>query len=246
MEVLLVLIVIVFGIFFYAKKVGFDYYDNKSNKKANEDSGIYTQNTFYTPTQVFDTLGVEIVEQRENGGYIIAYQGGYFLFSFQKDSEWVDIHFFDFDSCKYEHIHQAQMVVNHVNYKFWGWTCYLRMSGDEAEERPLSASLSYRFALAGSLPQIKTLLKEVLEQAFYIVHDFRSELAEDIKKKKDVDEQFFNDSAFNNKIAYLQRMKELNHLEERGEEQPESSELAINRLIELFDHTDFGEFRISK
>ena len=76
------------------------------------------------------------------------------------------------------------------------------MSGDEAEERPLSASLSYRFALAWSLPQIKTLLKEVLEQAFYIVHDFRSELAEDIKKKKDVDEQFFNDSAFNNKIAY--------------------------------------------
>ena len=68
MEVLLVLIVIVFCIFFYAKKVGFDYYDNKSNKKANEDSGIYTQNTFYTPTQVFDTLGVEIVEQRENGG----------------------------------------------------------------------------------------------------------------------------------------------------------------------------------
>lgn len=243
MEVLLVLIVIVSGIFFYAKKVGFDYYDNKSNKKTIEDNGIYTQNIFYTPTQVFDTLGVEIVEQIENGGHIIAYQGGYFLFSFQKDSEWVDIHFFDFDSCKYEHIHQAQMVVNHVNYKYWGWTCYLRMSGDEAEERPLSASLSYRFALAGSLPQIKTLLKEVLEQAFYIVHDFRSELAEDIKKKKDVDEQFFNDSAFNNKIAYLQRMKELNHLEERGEEQPESSELAIDRLIELFDHTDFGELQ---
>ena len=40
-------------------------------------------------------------------------------------------------------------------------------------------------------------------------------------------------------------MKELNHLEERGEEQPESSELAIDRLIELFDHTDFGELTLT-
>ena len=75
MEVLLVLIVVVIGIFFYAKKVGFDYYDNKSNEKAKEESKEHKQNTFYTPKQVFDTLGVEIVEQRENGGYIIAYQG---------------------------------------------------------------------------------------------------------------------------------------------------------------------------
>ena len=75
MEVLLVLIVVVIGIFFYAKKVGFYYYDNKSNGEDKEDSGKHTQ-TFYTPMQVFETLGVEIVEHRENGGYIIAYQGG--------------------------------------------------------------------------------------------------------------------------------------------------------------------------
>lgn len=239
MEVFIVLIIIVGGIFFYAKKVGFDYYDNK--RISNDDN--QTQQSKYTPKQVFEALGVEIIEKRENGDYVIAYQGGYFLFSFIEDSEWVDIHFLNFESCKYEHIHLAQMVVNHVNLKYWGWTCFLRMSGDEAEEKTLNASLSYRFALIGTLPQIKMLLREVFEQAFYIVHDFRSKLAEDIKEKKDLDEQFLNDSAFLNKLAYLQRMKENNHLEERGEEFPESSELAIDNLIKLFDHVDFGELQ---
>ena len=239
MEVFIVLIIIVGGIFFYAKKVGFDYYDNK--RISNDDN--QTQQSKYTPKQVFEALGVEIIEKRENGDYVIAYQGGYFLFSFIEDSEWVDIHFLNFESCKYEHIHLAQMVVNHVNLKYWGWTCFLRMSGDEAEEKTLNASLSYRFALIGTLPQIKMLLREVFEQAFYIVHDFRSKLAEDIKEKKDLDEQFLNDSAFLNKLAYLQRIKEANHLEERGEESPDSSELAIDNLIKLFDHVDFGELQ---
>ena len=47
----------------------------------------------YTPTEVFEALGVEIVEKKEDGDYVVAYQGGYFLFSFVKDSKWVDIYF---------------------------------------------------------------------------------------------------------------------------------------------------------
>lgn len=197
----------------------------------------------YTPMEVFEALGVEIVEKRENGDYVIAYQGGYFLFSFAKDSEWVDIYFSGFDTCKYEYLHQAEMVVNDVNLRFWGWSCYLRMSSDEAAEEPLYASLSYRFALVGTLPQIKNLLKEVFEQAFSIAHHFRNTLAEDIKKKKGHDEVFFNDVAFNNKIAYLRRMKEANHLEERGEEQPDSSELSIDNWVKFFEHVDFGNLQ---
>ena len=240
MEVFIALIIIVGGIFFYAKKVGFDYYDNK---RISNDGDNQTQLSKYTPKQVFEALGVEIVETRENGDYVVAYQGGYFLFSFKKDSEWVDIYYFNFESCKYEHIHQALIVVNHVNLSYWGWTCYLSISGDDTEEKTLNASLSYRFALAGTLSQIKMQLREIMEQAFYIVHDFRSKLAEDIKEKKDLDEQFINDSTFNNKIAYLLRMKENHHLEDSGEEFPESSELAVDNLIRLFDHVDFGELQ---
>lgn len=197
----------------------------------------------HSPDDLFNLLGVEIMERRENGDYIIAYQGGYFLFSFVQDSEWVDIHFLNFDSCKYEYIHQAELIVNSVNLRYWGWSCYLRMAGDEALEKPLEASLSYRFPLAGTLPQIKVLLREVLEQAFHIAHYFRNSLAEDIKKKKDLDEEFFNDVAFNNKIAYLQRLKETHHLEERGDEFPNSSELSVDNLITLFDHVDFGKLQ---
>lgn len=239
MEVIFILIAVAAGIFIYGKRVGFDYYDNK---EEDDKSGSLQKSmgASHTPTEVFEALGVEIVEKREDRDYMVAYQGGYFLFSFVKDSKWVDIHFSGFDSCKYEYLHQAEMVVNNVNLRYWGWSCYLRMSSDETVEEPLYASLSYRFALIGTLPQIKNLLKEVFEQAFHIAHYFRNTLAEDIKKKKDLDEQFFNDAAFNNRIAYLQRMKEAHHLEERGEEFPESSELSVDNLIKLFDHVDFG------
>lgn len=245
MEVIFILIAVAAGVFIYGKKVGFDYYDNKK-EDDNSDSKRSSKTSLYAPKEVFETLGVEIVEKRENGDYVVAYQGGYFLFSFMKDSEWVDIHFLNFDSCKYEYLHQAQMVVNNVNLRYWGWSCFLRMSGDEGEENPLSASLSCRYALTGTLPQIKILLKEVLEQAFNIAHYFRNTLTEDIKKKKNLDEQFFNDAAFNNRIAYLQRMKEAHHLEERGEEFPESSELSVDNLIKLFDHVDFGSLQTLK
>ena len=197
----------------------------------------------YTPTEVFEALGVEIVEKKEDGDYVVAYQGGYFLFSFVNDSEWVDIYFLNFDSCKYEFFHQAKRIVNDVNMRFWGWACCLRMSNDKAAKEPLQACLSYRYAMVGTLPQIKTLLREVMEQAFHISHYYRNTLAEDIKKKKEQDEQFFNDTVFNNKIAYLQRLKEAKHLEERGEEFPESSELSIDNLVKLFDHVDFGDIQ---
>ena len=102
MEVLIGLILIVVGVFLYAKRVGFDYYDNKRTSKDNDDR---TQQMMYAPKQVFDALGVGIEEAREDGSYVIAYQGGYFLFSFIKDSEWVDIHFLNFGKILLIHSH---------------------------------------------------------------------------------------------------------------------------------------------
>lgn len=242
MEVIFILIAVATGVFIYGKWVGFDYYNNKKEDDKS-DSPQKSMSYSHTPTEVFEALGVEIVEKKEDWDYVVAYQGGYFLFSFVKDSKWVDIYFLNFDSCKYDYFHQAQMIVNDVNMRFWGWSCCLRMSNNKTAKEPLQACLSYRYAMVGTLPQIKTLLREVMEQAFDISHYYRNTLAEDIKKKKEQDEQFFNDTAFNNKIAYLQRMKEARHMEERGEEYPESAELAIEYLIKLFDHVDFGELQ---
>jgi hypothetical protein len=116
----------------------------------------------------------------------------------------------------------------------------LSLSGDENEEKPLNANLSYRLVLNGSLAQIKTSLKELLEQAFHVARDFSAELKEKIKKQKETDDEFFNNKAFNNKIAYIQRMKEIGHLDEQGEEFLDSSILSVESLVKYFDNTDFG------
>ena len=61
MEVLIGFILIVIGVFLYAKRVGFDYYDNKMTSKDNDNP---TQQAVYTPKKVFEAVGVEIVETR--------------------------------------------------------------------------------------------------------------------------------------------------------------------------------------
>ena len=132
------------------------------------------------------------------------------------------------------------MEVNSLNYNLAGWNCYLSLSGDENEEKPLNANLSYRLVLNGSLAQIKTSLKELLEQAFHVARDFSAELKEKIKKQKETDDEFFNNKAFNNRIAYIQRMKEIGHLDEQGEEFLDSSILSVESLVKYFDNTDFG------
>ena len=83
--------------------VGFAFRSLTKNKvsEPNVDSGVNSSEiSSYTPMQVLKAFGGEIVETHENGGYVVAYQGGYFLFSFMEHSEWVDIHFLDFDSMK--------------------------------------------------------------------------------------------------------------------------------------------------
>ena len=52
-----------------------------------------------SPKELFELLGVEIINRHEDNVYTIAYQGGYFRFHFMENTEWVDIIFFDFDSC---------------------------------------------------------------------------------------------------------------------------------------------------
>ena len=104
----------------------------------------------------------------------------------------------------------------------------------------MNANLAYRFVLNGSLKQIKDSLKQILEQAFFIARDFRDELQEQINKQEELDDEFFTDTVFNNKIAYIQRLKETNHLNGLNEEFTESSVLSVERLVKYFDNVDFG------
>ena len=102
---------------------------------------IYSTNRVHTPDGIFEAIGAEIKEKSENkdytaSNYLIAYQGGYFCFTFPEDSKWVDITYQAFERCKYEYVNKILMEVNSLNYRFAGWNCYLSLSGDENEEKP--------------------------------------------------------------------------------------------------------------
>ena len=209
---------------------------------------IYSTNKVHTPDEIFGAIGAEIKEKSENkdytvSDYLIAYQGGYFSFTFTEDSRWVDITYQAFERCKYEYVNKIMLEVNSLNYKFCGWNCYLSLSGDENEERPLNVNLAYRFVLNGSLAQIKESLKQILEQAFFVARDFSGQLKDKISKQEEMDDAFFTDKAFNNKIAYIQRLKESNHLDELHEEFTDSSTLSVSHLVKYFENIDFGSLQ---
>ena len=206
---------------------------------------IYSTNKVHTPNEIFKAIGAEIIEKTENKkytstNYLIAYQGGYFSFTFTDDTKWVDITYQAFEKSRYEYLNKILMEVNSLNYNICGWNCYLSLSGKEEEEKPLNANLAYRFVLNGSLAQIKSSLKELLEQAFYVARDFSGQLKDKISKQEEMDDNFFNDRAFNNKIAYIQRLKETNHVDELHEEFTDPSVLSIEKLVKHFDNVDFG------
>ena len=206
---------------------------------------IYSTNKVHTPDGIFEAIGAEIKEKSENkdytaSNYLIAYQGGYFCFTFTEDSKWVDITYQAFERCKYEYVNKILMEVNSLNYRFAGWNCYLSLSGDENEEKPLNVNLAYRFVLNGSLAQIKESLKQILEQAFFVARDFSGQLKEKISKQEEMDDEFFTNKAFNNKIAYIQRLKEMNHLDGQQKEFTDSSILSVGSLVRYFKNVDFG------
>lgn len=206
---------------------------------------IYSTNKVHTPDEIFGAIGAEIKGKNDNkdytvSDYLIAYQGGYFSFTFTEDSRWVDITYQAFERCKYEYVNKIMMEVNSLNYNCGGWNCYLSLSGDEKEERPINVNLAYRFVLNGSLAQIKDSLKQILEQAFFVARDFSGQLKENISKQEEMDEEFFTNKAFNNKIAFIQRLKEMNHLDEQHEEFTDSSALSVGCLVKYFENVDFG------
>ena len=216
--------------------IAFRSYQLESRLKKNNVRGS-------SPIDLLKALGVEIIEENKER-FIVAFQGGYFDFNFsESENGWVDILYFDFKQIESNYLSIVAKVSNTIHLRFWGWTCFVRMSGDETTEKSLSACLSCRFTTLGDIEVVSKKLRGVLEQAFLIAREFNNLLEEDIKKKKDLDEEFFNDVAFNNKIAYLQRLKETHHLEERGDEFPNSSELSVDNLIKLFDHVDFGNLQ---
>ena len=204
---------------------------------------MYSTNKVHTPDEIFEAIGAKVKskikdEKSAYTNYMVAYQGGRFIFTFTEDSRWIDIVHFSFEKCKYEYINKLTLEINSLNSQQEGWSCYFDICS--GEETFLTVSLTCRFVLNGSLKQVKESLEEILEQDFFIAREFSRRLQEKISKQDEMDDEFFTNELFNNKIDYIRTLKETNHLDGLQEEFTDSSALSIDTLVKYFDNVSFG------
>lgn len=206
------------------------------------------QNTIkeQTPGDIFRALGAVLHgdEEDEDGSrhtYLVEYQGGIFMFVFHKDSPWVFLRFYEFKECGYEHLHKALEAANNINTTQGAWNCGISKKESDTDGTPiLTANLEYLFSCVGNLEQMKGELQVLLGGAFSLARDFSDELDKAIKEEEEKDEAFFNDCAFNNKLATISRQLEAHHTDEETEEDTSTFFLSVHQLVQLYEDVDFG------
>ncbi len=206
------------------------------------------QNTIkeQTPGDIFRALGAVLHgdEEDEDGSrhtYLVEYQGGIFMFVFHKDSPWVFLRFYEFKECGYEHLHKALEAANNINTTQGAWNCGISKKESDTDGTPiLTANLEYLFSCVGNLEQMKGELQVLLGGAFSLARDFSDELDKAIKEEEEKDEAFFNDCAFNNKLATISRQLEAHHADEETEEDTSTFFLSVHQLVQLYEDVDLG------
>ncbi len=206
------------------------------------------QNTIkeQTPGDIFRGLGAVLHgdEEDEDGSrhtYLVEYQGGIFMFVFHKDSPWVFLRFYEFKECGYEHLHKALEAANNINTTQGAWNCGISKKESDTDGTPiLTANLEYLFSCVGNLEQMKGELQVLLGGAFTLSRKFSDELDKAIKEEEEKDEAFFNDCAFNNKLATISRLLEAHHADEETEDEDTPFFLSVHQLVQLYEDVDFG------
>ena len=83
-------------------------------------------------------------------------------------------------------------------------------------------------------------IASVIGRAFSLARDFSDELDKTIKEEEEKDEAFFNDCAFNNKLATISRQLEAHHTDEETEDEDTPFFLSVHQLVQLYEDVDFG------
>lgn len=206
------------------------------------------QNTIkeQTPGDIFRALGAVLHgdEEDEDGSrhtYLVEYQGGIFMFVFHKDSPWVFLRFYEFKECGYEYLHKALEAANNINTTQGAWNCGISKKESDTDGTPiLTANLEYLFSCVGNLEQMKGELQVLLGGAFSLARDFSDELDKAIKEEEEKDEAFFNDCAFNNKLATISRQMEAHHTDAETEDDDTPFFLSVHQLVQFYEDVDLG------
>ena len=221
-------------------------YLNTRKEKMDKAKAVDSPLPVIDPEELFKAMGVEVKDRYESEDksvthYWVAYQGGHFRMTFQKESRWIDVAYFNFHECKDEHMVMAMTVANVINDHYKGWTCYVDTNENENKETATFANLTYGFMQHGTLEQTKAHLQNMMGAAFHIAREYVAQLDEKIKNRDEMNEEFLNNKVFKNQIARVLWLNNLNHLPERQEEEkPDKSVFSIQHLVNVFEETDFG------
>lgn len=206
------------------------------------------QNTIkeQTPGDIFRALGAVLQYdfESEDGRfhkYVVEYQGGLFGFDFRRNSPWVNMQYFNFKDCDYEHLHKAYAAANTIHIEQSAWTCCITVGEPRKDGTPtINASMDYLFSSEGDLDKIVKDLREMIQLVFRMSRKFSEQLDEAIKEQKEKDEKFFTDHTFNNKLAMISRQLEAHHTDDETEEEGTKFFLSVRQLVQLYENVDFG------
>ena len=199
------------------------------------------------PGDIFRALGAVLQYdfESEDGRfhkYVVEYQGGLFSFYFRRDSPWVNIQYFNFKECAYEHLHKAYATANEQHIKQSAWNCTISMGEAREDGTPtITANLDLLFSSVGDLEQMKKELQTLLSHAFVLARGFSEELDKAIREDEEKDAEFFNNVTFDNKLSTIGHHIEARNMEIRnGERADDAFRLSASQLVQLYSNADFG------
>ena len=200
-----------------------------------------------TPDDIIRSLGAILKHdsEEEDGAfhtYTVEYQGGFFNFVFRRNSQWVNIQYFNFKECAHEHLHKAYAAANRLHLKQSAWNCTIAMGAPREDGTPtITANLDRLFSSVGDLEQMKQELQILLSHAFVLAREFSEEFDKAIRENEENDAVIFNNATFDSKLQTLSRQLEARHIADIAEgDADECFYLSVSRLAQLYEDVDFG------
>ena len=200
----------------------------------NIDQLISSQSSF-TPEKILQALHVEVLEKGDDGYYMVGFQGGVFMFFFEKER--LNMMYNDILECNYMDSVKASLVANDINSAYSVWSCYLRYATEE--NTPVKVCFSQMVFLLGDFKQTIRTIYSLLTSVFALSRDFKERFKMFQDDQTDLT-TLLNQKDFVHKLEVAKRQIELEGFDNLKEEMPPTWYLQIETLSELFEDSFFG------
>lgn len=182
-------------------------YNSQKAKKSSEQKEM---NVLLNADELIRKTGAEIKEVKENGEYVILYQGGCFEIHTSKKN-YIDVYYNQFIEFDENEAMKALYSINLINLKYLVWNCNLNINDEEDENvGRYHASLTGRMELTGCMEKKVEQLKEMMIFAFEVSRDLSEEFNKEIKEKETVDEHFL-ELTLHNRLEDILKKSEILH-----------------------------------